>query len=424
MGGPHTLALGAGRQEPPSRAAAGWSVVDLFSGAGGMSYGFHAHAGFRVVGAVDAQLGKPSTGPGTLGCNATYQANIGVRPVQTDLAVADPLDTCQALELTGAGVDVLAACPPCTGFSRALAHNHVRDDARNGLVGKISGYVELLRPQIVLLENARELVMGRFSGHLRSLLASLSELGYDTRATTHFLTEFGLPQKRERALVVAVRRPLPLRGLDDLWAGLRVSPKATHVRRALWELAPVEAGQADAGDALHVSPALSSQINRRRLAAIPHDGGGWADLARHPDAAALLTPAMKRRAELRDFGSHPDVYGRLWWDRPAVTIKRECGHIGNGRYVHPEQDRLCTVREMSILQGFPRDYRFVGSLSNMYRHVGDAVPPLISYQLAVLCEWVLTGGRPGPGQLILRGCHLSRADLEAVAGGSGDQGRV
>jgi DNA (cytosine-5)-methyltransferase 1 len=100
--------------------------------------------------------------------------------------------------------------------------------------------------------------------------------------------------------------------------------------------------------------------------------------------------------------------------RPAVTIKRECGHIGNGRYAHPEQDRLCTVREMSILQGFPRDYAFTGSLSNMYRHIGDAVPPLISYQLAVLCEWILTGDRPGPDQMILAGCHLTSADLEPV----------
>jgi DNA (cytosine-5)-methyltransferase 1 len=415
MGGPHSLALGAGRQVPPSREGAPWSVVDLFSGAGGMSYGFHAHAGFRVIGAVDAQLGKPSAGPGTLGCNASYEANIGIRPLTADLAVADPAEICRALDLAGGGVTVLAACPPCTGFSRALAHNHVRDDARNGLVGRISGYIELLRPQIVLMENARELVIGRFSGHLRSLLASLSALGYDARATTHFLTEFGLPQRRERALVIAVRRPLRLRGLGDLWAGLRVSPKATHVRRALWELPRVEAGQADCGDALHVSPALSSPVNRRRLAAIPHDGGGWADLVGHPDAGALLTPAMRRRADLRDFGSHPDVYGRLWWDRPAVTIKRECGHIGNGRYAHPEQDRLCTVREMSILQGFPRDYAFVGSLSNMYRHVGDAVPPLISYQLAVLGEWVLTGDRPGPEQLILDGCHLSSADLDAAA---------
>jgi DNA (cytosine-5)-methyltransferase 1 len=399
-----------------NRAGAPWSVVDLFSGAGGMSYGFHAHPRFRVIGAVDAQLGKPSSGRGTLGCNASYAANIGIRPLQADLAVADPLEVCRALGIAGgAGPAILAACPPCTGFSRALAHNHIRDDVRNSLVGRISRYVEVLRPQIVVMENARELVMGRFGGHLRSLRASLSALGYESCATTHFLSEFGLPQRRERSVVIAVRRPLRPRDLGDLWAGRAVSPKATHVRRALWELPRIDAGRADPGDPLHVSPALSPPVSRR-LAMIPHDGGGWADLVGHPEAGVLLTPTMQRRAQARDFGSHPDVYGRLWWDRPAVTIKRECGHIGNGRYAHPEQDRLCTVREMSILQGFPRDYAFVGSLSNMYRHIGDAVPPLISFQLAVLCQWILTGDRPDPGQLILGGCHLTPGDVEAVPG--------
>ena len=144
---------------------------------------------------------------------------------------------------------------------------------------------------------------------------------------------------------------------------------------------------------------------------MPHDGGSWAELLRHPDSPTLLTPAMTRRVARGDFGSHPDIYGRLWWDRPAVTIKRECGHVGNGRYAHPEQDRLCTVREMSLLQGFPRDYQFTGSLANMYRHIGDAVPPLISYQLAGLSEWILTGVRPDPAGLLLAGCPLSTGDL-------------
>ncbi|MGH3409275.1 MAG: DNA cytosine methyltransferase [Streptosporangiaceae bacterium] len=389
-----------------------WAVVDLFSGAGGMSYGFHARPGFVIAGAADAQIGKPSTGRGTLGCNATYAENIGVAPVSANLAEADPAEVIQAMGLDGRDVAVLCACPPCTGFSRTNARNHVRDDSRNDLVARVPRYVDLLRPRIVLMENARELIMGRFSGHLQGLLDDLSALGYQVSAQTHFLNEFGLPQKRERALIVAVAPPLTLRSPADLWSGYRISQKATHVRRAIWELPPVAAGQAGPGDAMHVSPRFSSPVNRQRLAAIPHDGGGWADLLGHRDAARLLTPAMKHRARLRDLGSHPDVYGRMWWDRCAVTIKRECGHIGNGRYAHPEQDRLCTVREMAILQGFPAGYTFVGTLANRYRHIGDAVPPLISYQLAALAEWMLTGRRPEPAELILPGSHLTAADIE------------
>ncbi len=391
-----------------------WSVVDLFSGAGGMSYGFHAHPGFVIAGAADAQLAKPSMARGALACNATYEANIGVQPVEADLATADPIDVCRSLDLAQGSVTVLAACPPCTGFSRTTPSNHVRDDSRNSLVGRIPAYVETVRPEIVLVENARELVMGRFRRHLQGFLADLAQLGYEARAATHFLHQFGLPQRRERAVVIAVRKPLKLHGLEDLWAGYRVSGKATHVRRAIWDLPAVCAGQSDPEDPMHVAPSVASEVNRARLAATPHDGGGWADLVKHPDADRLLAPSMKRRAEARDFGSHPDVYGRLWWDRPAVTIKRECGHIGNGRYAHPEQDRLCTVREMSILQGFPRNYVFKGTLTNMYRHIGDAVPPLISYQLACLCAWILTGVQPELSHVLLPDCHLVPGDTEAT----------
>jgi len=389
-----------------------WNVVDLFSGAGGMSYGFSAHPRFSVVGAADAQIGKPSSGRGTLGCNASYLANLGISPVEADLAVADPAAVCRAMGLPEGGVTVLSACPPCTGFSRTLAQNHIRDDSRNSLVRVVADYVQELRPQIVVMENARELVMGRFSVHLRGLVNDLSELGYSALAVTHFLNEFGLPQRRERALIVAARRPLRLRGLSDLWSGYRVNQKATHVRRAIWDLPAIGPGETDSHDPMHVSPMMTSEANRRRIAATPPDGGGWIDLVGHPDADQLLTPSMQHRARIRDFGSHPDVYGRLWWDRPAVTIKRECAHIGNGRYAHPEQNRLCTVREMSILQGFPRDYTFVGTLTNLYRHIGDAVPPLISYQLAALCAWILTDDRPGPDDLILPGCHLGPEDIE------------
>jgi DNA (cytosine-5)-methyltransferase 1 len=388
-----------------------WPVVDLFSGAGGMSCGFSRHADFELVGAADAQLGKPSAAVGSLGCNATYATNIGLTPVETDLAVSAPADVCREMKTGAHRPAVLAACPPCTGFSRTKASNHLHDDHRNGLVRRVGEYAALLRPDIVLVENAREIVTGRFSSHLRILLSELAGLGYRAAADTHFLTDFGLPQRRERAIIVAVRRPLPVRSLRDLWRGWRVDAKATHVRRAIWDLPPVAAGHRHASDPLHVSPAFREPLNARRLAAVPRDGGGWADLIDHPDRSVLLTPAMAGRVVRGDLGSHPDIYGRLWWDRPAVTIKRECGHIGNGRYAHPQQDRLCTVREMSLLQGFPRDYRFAGSLANMYRHIGDAVPPLISFQLAGLCSWILTGVRPSPEELILAGCHLAAGDL-------------
>lgn len=389
----------------------GLTVVDLFSGAGGMSCGFARHPAFQLVGAADAEIGKPSSGAGTLGCNSSYLRNIGIDPIRVDLGEVAPQELYDGLELS-AGPTVLIACPPCTGFSRTLARNHLVDDVRNSLVGRIGGFVRVMQPEIVIVENARELINGRFSRHFASLKADLESQNYVVSDRVHFLSEFGLPQRRERALVIAAKAEHQLHDLQDLWSGFSVTPEATHVRHAIESLPPVSAGEVDPHDPFHVSPRMVSEVNRRRLSAIPSDGGSWFQLLDNPDANELLTPSMKRRAAAQDFGSHPDVYGRLWWDRPAPTIKRECGHIGNGRYAHPEQDRLCTVRELALLQGFPNDYEFdASSLTNMYRHVGDAVPPLIAFQIASAVAWSLTGARPDPAEFVLPGSSLSPLDI-------------
>lgn len=121
---------------------------------------------------------------------------------------------------------------------------------------------------------------------------------------------------------------------------------------------------------------------------------------------------MKRIVARKRLGSYPDVYGRMAWDKPAPTIKRECSHVGNGRYAHPEEDRLCSVRELAALQGFPNDFVFNGAaVSNMYRHIGDAVPPLISYQLAHLACWMLTREKPAIEEILLPETNLRSLDL-------------
>jgi DNA (cytosine-5)-methyltransferase 1 len=396
---------------PAGRAPqAAHTVLDLFSGAGGMSCGFHRHPAFAITGAADAEIGKPSAGPGTLGCNASYARNIGIAPLSVDLAAVPAEELRDRLALPDRPV-VLCACAPCTGFSRMVSHNHLVDDARNSLVARIATFARVMRPQVIVMENARELLMGRFAGHFAVLREALERDAYRVVAEIHFLSGFGLPQKRERALVVAVRDGLPARSMSDLWAGLAVRPDATTVRRAIAHLPPVAAGVTHPSDPMHGSPSIQP-ASRRRLAAIPHDGGSWVDLIGHPDEHELLIPSMRRRAATGDLGSHPDVYGRLAWDQPAATVKRECGHVGNGRYAHPEQDRLCTVRELALLQGFPDDYAFVAaSLTNRYRHVGDAVPPLVAYQLAALVDWILGADRPAPEDMVLPRCSLTPEDI-------------
>ena len=381
------------------------TVVDLFSGAGGMSYGFKAHGGFDIIAAADAEIGKPTAGAGKLQCNSTYRKNIGIEPKRVNLGEVIAGDLRSVLGIGDDKVNVLSVCPPCTGFSRTNPENHLRDDTRNSLVSKAAEFAIALNAQVVVMENAREIIRGNFIHHYRAFRERLEDAGFSVFGRSYMLNRFGLPQVRERSIIIAVKEPLPLYTLESMWDGWVVADDAKNVRRAL------AAARKDRS-ADHRYPGIATEVVRRRLAAIPKDGGSWMDLLGHPDAGTLLTGSMKRIAAAKKFGSYPDVYGRMAFDKPAPTIKRECAHIGNGRYAHPVADRLCSVAEMAMLNGFPSYYSFIGSsLSNVYRHIGDAVPPLISYQLAHLCHWVFTNEQPGMQELVLPGTSLRSSDI-------------
>ncbi|MEH6652341.1 MAG: DNA cytosine methyltransferase [Motiliproteus sp.] len=390
------------------------TVVDLFSGAGGMSFGFHSHKGFKVIAAVDAQIGKPSSGKGTLSCNSTYEANIGIRPIEADLSAISPAELATSIHQT-TGIthpDVLISCAPCTGYSRVVRSRLVKGDPRNNLVLKTADFVEELQPKVLVMENVMELLTGNFSYIFDELQERLNSLGYIVHADVHKLEEFGLPQKRRRVLVIAVKKGLKIHTLESLWEGWSCPPEATTVRHAIGSLEQLDAGQQSIEDDDHVSPRVSP-LSLQRFELIPPDGGSWTDLLKIKGGYELLIPSHKKLADQGKVGGHRDVYGRLFWDRPAPTIKRECSSMGNGRYSHPEQNRLCTIRELATLQGFPKNYNFVAnSLANRYRHIGDAVPPLISFQIANLCHASLKGYKPTLNDSILPNSTLTIADLE------------
>lgn len=365
-------------------------VVDLFSGAGGMSCGFKRHGAFQIIGAADLEVAKPSYGVGATNCNATYEHNHGLRPANVNLATTEPEALAEHFGFTPDDVDVLISCAPCTGFSQKQARNHVNDDARNQLVRRTALFAAAWRPRYILMENVKELLSGRHRHHFEGLYKDLTELGYEVFAEVHDLSEFGLPQRRLRALVVAKLggRLAPM---------LRPAPRVRTVRDAIGHLPRLEAGETHPDDPMHVCPTMNS-VTRARMQAIPKDGGSWIDIPE--DKAHLRIPSMN----VEKPGSYPDVYGRLAWDKPAPTVTRECSSPGNGRYTHPEQDRLLSVREMSLLQGYPEDYVFLGSLSSKYRQIGDAVPPLISAMLAeAVASDALGQASAGAEQLQVRG---------------------
>lgn len=134
----------------------------------------------------------------------------------------------------------------------------------------------------------------------------------------------------------------------------------------------------------HVAGALSD-LDREVVAAVP-PGGNWRDL---PEAFASKRVEQIRESAARGEGSRSTYYGRLRWDRPAYTISTYFSRPGNGCFIHPEAARLITVREAARLQSFPDAYRFVGDGRARFIQVGNAVPPILAYQLA-------TAIPPGP----------------------------
>lgn len=334
-----------------------------------MSSGF-AERGFVPVGAADLEVAKPSHGIGATSCNATYEANVGLAPMNADLSSTRPEEIAEHFGFLPSDVDILISCAPCTGFSQKQSRNHVKDDARNKLVERTALYATAWHPQYIVIENVKELLKGRHSHHFQALHKKLVNLGYEVFAEIHNLKDFGLPQGRIRSLVVA-----KLNGRIELHPP-GVDRYAT-VRNAIGHLPPIRAGETHPDDPMHVCPNMTGR-SMERMRAIPKDGGSWTDI---PEKLAhLRIPSMN----VEKPGSFPDIYGRLAWDRSAPTVTRECSHPGNGRYCHPEQDRLLTVREMALIQGFPSDYQFLGSLSFKYRQIGDAVPPLVARQIADL----------------------------------------
>jgi DNA (cytosine-5)-methyltransferase 1 len=134
----------------------------------------------------------------------------------------------------------------------------------------------------------------------------------------------------------------------------------------------------------HTAGRLSA-LDNQIVSAVP-PGGNWRDL---PDNFPSKRIEQIKRTAADGQGSRSTYYGRLRWDRPSYTISTYFNRPGNGCYIHPSASRLITVREAARLQGFPDQYRFFGKGRDRFIQVGNAVPPLLAYQIATVLK-------PGP----------------------------
>lgn len=251
--------------------------------------------------------------------------------------------------------------PPCQGFSTHRTRNRAEahDDERNDLVFEIARFAEALRPRAVLLENVPGLWTDARFGRLQT---KLEDLGYECRADVLDVSDYGVPQRRKRLVLVGCldgTPPLP-----------EPSSQRCTVRTAIAGLrAPRRKGK----DALHDYPQRRSDRVAKLIRAIPRDGG----------SRSSLPEGMQLGCHKRVDGYH-DVYGRMAWDKVAPTITSGCTNPSKGRYLHPEQNRAITLREAACLQTFPTSYRFelAGGRGRAALMIGNAVPPLFAEHTA------------------------------------------
>lgn len=225
----------------------------------------------------------------------------------------------------------------------------------------------MLKPDAIVIENVPELLTTKYWSYIEKSRSILAAAGYSIYVGVHNMAEFGVPQERFRAVMLALPK--------SFVAPRGFLPRARFrtVRQSIGGLPKIRAGQRHPKDPMHYS-AGHQPSTLETIRAVPKDGGN-----RPPDVGP---ECLRRGKERQGKAMYEDVYGRLFWDRPAITITAYARNPASGRFIHPEQNRGLSVREAALLQGFPSDYWFSGSLDERFRQIGNAVPPAFASYLA------------------------------------------
>jgi DNA (cytosine-5)-methyltransferase 1 len=335
-----------GSQGPTTRRNHDVVCVDLFCGAGGLTYGL-TKAGVRVVAGVDFDEA----------CKHPYTANnAGASFYKRDVAKLEASEL--ASWFGDASMRVLAGCAPCQPFSSYSQRYETVGTERWALLNHFARLVEEVTPDIVTMENVPTVTKHKV---FDDFVTTLKSRGYEVWYDVVDGADYGLPQRRRRTVLLAsLHGPIRLREPD--------SSKRTTVRDVLKTLPPLKHGGTDRKDPLHTASRLSP-LNLQRIKA-SKPGGSWRDWPQHLVAGCHRKETGK---------TYPGVYGRMRWDEPAPTLTTQFFGFGSGRFGHPTQARGLSLREGAILQGFPKTYSFVPEAEPIRfkllgRLIGNAVP--------------------------------------------------
>lgn len=368
-----------------------FKLIDLFCGAGGMTLGFTEEFGhhFKPIWANDFNRH----------CVETYNANFGNHCLSGDI-----VDLLESSDIKIPKADVVIGGPPCQGFS--LLNKNRDADPRRELWRPYLELVERCNAKAFVIENVPQL-LGTFEHG--EIVGMAEKLGFKVVSGKLCAADYGVPQTRVRAIIIGSRVGDPTflfpprkthynpngnnghcQGSID-FSGEEVflgSPeKWRTVRDAISDLPPPK----DIG-IRQVEPPLDLHFGRtptemsvKRYKAIPKEGMNRFDLQKR---APELTP----QCWIRKKTGGTDLFGRLWWDKPAFTMRTEFFKPEKGRYLHPKQHRPITHREAARFQSFPDSFVFKGTKIEIAKQIGNAVPPLMAARIADIVYVLLTKG--------------------------------
>lgn len=364
-------------------------VIDIFSGCGGMSWGLHK-AGFDIICGLDNWAPAINTFKANHPESKTYLG---------DIREYDPSIIREELGLNKGELECIVGGPPCQGFSKNVpASYRFLDDPRNQLYKDYIRFVEEFLPKVVVIENVAE-IYNAFGGEVRNqIISRLKTLGYKVAVKVLFAPDYGIPQRRSRCFFIASRT-----GKDPYF------PDATHRKEKSGNLFNTKPSYISAWDAINDLPELE---NGEGNLIMDYDAPPTNDFQRfmRKDATLLydhITRELKGvqlermrsisagqglkdlPIEIRPKGGYSGAYGRLDYENVAQTITRWCFHSGSGRYGHPKNARLITTREAARLQCFTDDFKFTGSYIEKAAQIGNAVPPLFMYNIAIVLKDLL-----------------------------------
>lgn len=315
-------------------------VLDLFCGGGGLSEGF-IQAGYNVVAGVDVSDDFLDT----------FDRNHdGALAIQADLSERSPEQFFDEHPLSPQDIDVIIGGPPCKGFS--IAGHRDPDDERNYLVGSFIDYVDYVQPDAFVMENVPGIKSMEGGDTLRSILEGFDRAGYEkTSYEILNAADYGVPQERRRVIFI---------GRQD--GESPTYPERTHSPSRQSTLT---------GEQRQSYVTVEDALLNTEVEGLPNH-----------EKTNHSADMVQRISEVDEGDSLYDSYGDSWRrlerDKPSITIKEN----HNAPFIHPDEDRVGTVRECAILQSFPDEYVFVGPKSTQLKVVGNAVPPRLANAIA------------------------------------------